>query len=335
MRSSGFALLGLGSSLFQSSFSIELSVLVQNVKFIRLVGGTSHSMSIRAEKYGDLLLGLGDDIPDVIGLTETFVKKPTDTLVAKLNTTHPHQLRLFPEIVPRGMFGDSGLTLLSKFPIEAHEFRMFTQASGFDAFAAKGVLVAMIRLPASFAVVAVTHLNSEGTDAVNTSQLGTIRDLIRDFVSMNIPLSAQKYTTVLGMGDYNIASHSETYKEIITTLAYETEDPHEIFNPDEDGFTYPANNAKERIDYVFNLKAIDENGCQFPSSTVTKYNVSDLVSMDSLSDHLGVSATISIDEKSDGILPNLTSMNDSCNPKYWDSSMLSSIDPPRSNKEEL
>jgi len=315
----------LALSLFQPSLGVEMSVLLQNLQFIRLVGGTISAMNDRARKYGDLLVGLGDDIPDVIALTETFVKIPTDTVAAKVNKTHPYQLRVFPEIIPKGKFVDSGLTLLSRFPIEAHDFRMFTQANGLDALAAKGILVALIRLPASFAVVSVAHLNSDGTEAVYTSQLGSARDLMREFVSTNIPVSALNYTAVVSMGDYNIASNSETYKEMITTLAYETKDSHEILNLGEDGFTYPARNAKERVDYVFNLKVIDKDEkCAFPSSTVTKYAVDNLVLKDSLSDHLGVSATISIDEKSNGELSTLINTNNSCNPEYFDSPTSSS-----------
>lgn len=307
-------------SLFQSSLGVELSVLLQNVQFIRLAGGTTGAMNNRARKYGDLLVGMGDDIPDVIGLTETFVKMPTDTIATKLNNTHPYQLRVFPEMIPFGRFADSGLTLLSRFPVEAHDFRMFTDASGLDALAAKGVLVALIRLPASFAVVSLTHQNSDGTKAVYTSQLGTARDLVREFVSNNIPVSALNYTAVVSMGDYNIASNTETYREMITTLAHETKDSHDVLNLGEDGFTYPTHNAKERIDYVFNLKAIDKNQkCAFPSSTVTKYAVDNLVLNDSLSDHLGVSATFSIDEKSDGSLSTLMHKKDSCDPEYFDS----------------
>jgi len=307
--------------LFQSSFSLgaELSVLIQNLQFIPFAGGTPDQMNDRAEKYGDLLVELGDGIPDVIGFTETFVKIPTDTVADKINTTHPHQLRFFPsEPLPKGKQIDSGLTLLSKFPIEAHEFRMFTEANGLDGLAAKGVLVALIRLPASFAVVSVTHQNADGTDAVFTSQLGTARDLMREFVAKNIAVSALDYTAVVSMGDYNIDFKSETYKEMMTTLAYVTEDPHTILNPGEDGFTYSVTNLTRRLDYVFNLKAIDKSKkCAF-SSNVTKHSVDTLVLAKSLSDHLGVSATISIGENPDGALSNLIDKNDSCNPEYFD-----------------
>jgi len=319
MRCPGIAALAMISH-FRPSLGVELSVLVQNVNLIPFAGGTVNAMDDRADKYGDLLVGLGDSIPDVIGLTETFVKTPTDRLVAKLVTTHPHQLRFFPENLLQKAI-DSGLTLLSKFPIEAYDFRMFTKANGLDALAAKGILVALIRLPASFAVVSLTHQNSRGTDAVFTSQLGTARDLMREFVSTHISVSALNYTAVVSMGDYNIASSSETYEEMMNTLAYDTEDPHKTLNPGRDGFTFPTKNATTRIDYIFNLKAIDESEkCAFPSANVTEYAVDNLVSNDLLSDHLGISATILIGEKSDGALSNIINKSDSCNPIYFDSS---------------
>lgn len=317
-----FGLLQLAAvSLFRCPLSLgfELSVLVQNMQLIPFVGGSDDAMKDRAEKYGDLLVELGNDIPDVIGFTETFLEAPTDVIVDKLNTTHPHQLRQFPAALPEGKFIDSGLTLLSKFPIEAHDFRMFEEASGPDALSSKGVLVALIQLPASLAVVSVTHQNAGGTDALFTAQLGTARDLMREFVSENIPVSALNYTAVVSMGDYNIRDDSETYEEMMTTLAYDTEDPHVTLNPGEDGLTYPAPNVTRRIDYVFNLKAIYENNkCKFPSSKVIKYAVNTLVSTDMLSDHLGVGATISISENPDGALYKLIDKSDSCNPDYFD-----------------
>jgi len=297
---------------FQSSFGVELSVLVQNVQFMILVGGTTEEQIDRATKYGDLLVGLGDDIPDVIGFTETFIKEPSDILVGKLNTTHPHQLRSFPDPLPIQKPLDSGLTLLSKYPIEAHDFRMFTEANGLDALAAKGVLVALLRLPSSFAVVSVTHQNAGGTDAVFTSQLGTARDLMKDFVARNIPPSAQKYTAVVMMGDYNIDAGSDTYREMLSTLAYRTEDPHILLNPGEDGFTSPSQNPTRRIDYIFKADVIEEGGCSFSYSNVTSYGVNDLVVEDLLSDHLGVAATISIAEKMDGVLSSQVDSNTVC-----------------------
>lgn len=276
---------------------IDISVLTQNLRFLpAILGGSSIDI---AEKYGNRLAGLGDNIPDIIGLTETFTEEYTNAVVTKIEATHPHQLRSFPTPLPDGKIGNSGLTLLSKFPIEAHEFRMFAECGGTDCLASKGVLIALIRLPASFVVVSVTHLNAvdTGSKAIFESQLNTVRDLIREFVSTNIPASALDYSAVLSIGDFNIASDSKLYDTMINTIGFEVEDPHKTLNPDEDGFTSDASNPTQRLDYILNLKSVGNSGeYAFPSSNVIEYAVDFLVLPDLLSDHLGVKATISIDK---------------------------------------
>lgn len=291
----------VSSIVLRPASGVEITVLVQNVNFIPFVGGGRRNMNERADQYGALLVGLGDAMPDVIGLTETFVQEPTDRLVAILNTTYPHRLRFFPEtplLVGKGI--DSGLTLLSRFPVLAHDYRMFDRGNGPDVLAAKGVLVALLRLPASLLVISVTHQNAGGTHATFRSQLATNRATMRDFVATHVPADALNYTAVISMGDYNIASDSDTYDDLLSTLAFHTVDPHLTLNPGTDGFTFPAGRPRRRIDYVFQLRVVDEHGrCAFPSAHVTEYAVDALVVADSslLSDHRGVRATVSIGEQ--------------------------------------
>jgi len=312
----------LSPQLFQLTQSVELSVLTQNIKFIPIAGGSIDMMNERAKEYGDLLVGLGDKIPDVIGFQEMFVEEPTTITLAKIAVTHPYQLHSFPETLPDGAAINSGLALASRFPIEAYDFRMFTEASGYDKLAAKGVLVALIRLPASFAVISITHQQAGISASIANSQLGTGKSLMENFVRSNIPASALHYTAAISMGDFNIEFGDGTnlYQQMIDTLAYEVEDPHTTLNPGQDGFTSPPSNPIKRIDYVLNLKSIDESGmCAFPSSVVINHVVNFLIlqgtlkDIDELSDHLGVEATFFIDENPDGALPNLINDNDSCN----------------------
>ena len=118
------------ATTINTSMGIDISVLTQNLRFLPAIFGGS-SIDI-AEKYGNRLAGLGDNIPDIIGLTETFSEEYTDAVVTKIEATHPHQLRFFPAPLPKVRFANSGLTLLSKFLIDAHEFRMFTEYGGID-----------------------------------------------------------------------------------------------------------------------------------------------------------------------------------------------------------
>jgi len=310
----------LSPQLFQLTLSVEFSVLTQNLKFIPIAGGTIDMMNERAKEYGDVLVGLGDKIPDVIGFQEMFADEPTTILLAKIAVTHPYQLHSLPETLPDDKVINSGLALASRFPIEAYDFRMFTEASGLDALSAKGVLVALIRLPASFAVISITHQQGGISGSIANSQLGTGKSLMENFVRSNIPASALNYTAAISMGDFNIEFGDGTnlYQQMIDTLAYEVEDPHTTLNPGQDGFTSPPSNPIERIDYVLNLKSIDESGmCAFPSSFVINHVVNFLIlqgaDIDELSDHLGVEATFFIDENPDGALPNLINDNDSCN----------------------
>jgi len=319
-----FSLL-LALQLSQLSLGVDMSVLTQNLQFIPFAGGTNDMMNKRVNEYGELLIGLGDNIPDVIGFTEMFLEGPTNITLAKIAKTHPHQLNSFPQTpLPEGKLVNSGLALASKFPIEAHDFRMFTKTWSTDAYATKGVLVALIRLPASFAVVSVTHMQGSADAPIYESQLGTINELVENFVRGTISASAVNYTTVISMGDFNIKDDSYLYPRMMDTLAYEVEDPHRSLNPGEDGFTSSTgnpNNPDNRVDYIFNLKMMDESGmCAFPSSVVIDYAANLLVTkgeledVEGLSDHLGVEATFSIGENPDGALPNLINDGDSCNP---------------------
>lgn len=108
---------------------------------------------------------------------------------------------------------DSGLTILSDYPIVRTASMAFPEGAcaGFDCLAAKGVLVAWIRLPGSSVPVAVvnTHLNSGRAAMVETSrsnaahvwQVGAVRAFLSRTIAPDTP--------VIFGGDFNVGTYPE------------------------------------------------------------------------------------------------------------------------------
>lgn len=297
----------VGACAISNAGADSVRVLAQNVQFTPLVGGSTDEQNARADKIARSILAdnATEGLPDVIGFTETFNLSPSNVLRNVLGGEFPHQLHPIPERTPSGKFSNSGLMLLSRYPIVAHEFVMFEKSSGPDALSAKGVVAALIATPSSYLVVGLTHQQAGGTQEIYTSQLTAGATLMRDFIGRNIPLGAVDYTGVLYMGDLNIRYPSELYEEMTSTLSGDTVDTFLDLHPSSDGFTCCGGDVTRRIDYVFELRDLGKD-CVFNGTSIESALVSTLIGYDStgnfLSDHLGVSATINISDSKSGVL---------------------------------
>lgn len=103
---------------------------------------------------------------DVVGLQEVW--RGARSLL--LRPMHTGELR-----------GDSGLGIRSPYPVRHLRTKVFTAERGFDAFKAKGVLLAEVALPQGSLNVAVTHLQSGAgpkNAAVRRDQLAEILDAL-------------------------------------------------------------------------------------------------------------------------------------------------------------
>lgn len=115
---------------------------------------------------------------------------------------------------------DDELTILSRYPITASDYHIFTRSTGADSFAAKGVLHARVwrghrRNTNDYLDVFATHFNAES----NVIKLLQLRELIGFVRARNDPT-----TPAIILGDFNIgpsltnSNESETFREMMTTL---------------------------------------------------------------------------------------------------------------------
>lgn len=107
-----------------------------------------------------------------------------------------------------GKWVDSGLVILSDYPIVRTRKMAFPadMCAGFDCLAAKGVLLAWIKVPGRDAPVAIadTHLNSRKASGVDVGRANTAYGLqvaaARNFIRANVPTDAD----IIFGGDFNL-----------------------------------------------------------------------------------------------------------------------------------
>jgi exonuclease III len=111
----------------------------------------------RVQEAADYLLTQDDDI---ICLQEVFTEEATEILVNKLKGKYPHIVHN----VGKNVVGmNSGLMLLSKYPLEKVEFETFESRVGLNKLSQKGVLGAIVMLPGNKKMVVTNaHLDAGG-----------------------------------------------------------------------------------------------------------------------------------------------------------------------------
>lgn len=107
-----------------------------------------------------------------------------------------------------GKWIDSGLLILSDYPIVRTRKMAFPadMCAGYDCLAAKGVLLAWIKVPGHDAPFAIadTHLNSRRASGVDVHRANTAYGLqvaaVRNFIRANVPVDA----AIIFGGDFNL-----------------------------------------------------------------------------------------------------------------------------------
>ena len=169
--------------------------------------------------------------------------------------------RLVLSLVGAGNLIGSGLVLLSRYPIAAHQFIPYMEESGSDIYAEKGILVVAIQPPDVDAtmVVILTHMQAGNQDATRGEQIGQLADIVKKIRRDN-PRRA-----ILVMGDLNVTgeygsgNHTLEYRDMIGRLGLD--DTWRHLNPDKPGLTYDfskndlapifANEGpRSRLDYI-------------------------------------------------------------------------------------
>ncbi|KAJ3242135.1 hypothetical protein HDU78_001513 [Chytriomyces hyalinus] len=286
-----------------------LRLLTQNCKLL-LVVGEWPVMPISAPERARLLAEkLLERRCDVVGLNEVFLKEPTAILKTAFEANGYNVLASIPANTTwyPSIRVNSGLFLASKLPIISHDFYEYAHSSGMDQFSRKGVLVAELDQKsagrAGRLFVAISHHQSEGSDVVMTSQFQAAGKFVEEFVLSRVSSDSElSDAVVLYFGDMNVADSDtpKLYTSLLESLSAQTEDLFKTCNPTDDkGFTFPANDPKQRLDYFFALrefksrKGVAVGQSQKPETVRVDRLVVEGPSVD-LSDHLGLLAEMNM-----------------------------------------
>ena len=225
------------------------------------LAGNRGQSAYRAQAIGERLAGY-----DLVGLSEVFDNDRRHELIGSLQQASGdafHQV-WYPR--PRGGgFANSGLLLLSRFPIESQHLLTYRHASRFlthgfraDSFASKGAIHARIRLGGEPAVLVdcfLTHLESRSA-AARARQLDDLARFIAEHASSERP--------AMLMGDLNVAADfpiaaggdvDSPYEQMLATLCSSGVDWIDIWpalGHGPGGTSVPEKeHGGRRIDYVF------------------------------------------------------------------------------------
>lgn len=210
----------------------ELSVMTYNVEGLPFPAayGRAGKLAEIGERLGELR-GAGRQ-PHVVLLQEAFIPQakaiakaagythvalgPQITDASTASTLADHAFNAQASWVngeDLGKWVDSGLVILSDYPIVQTRRMAFPadMCAGFDCLAAKGVLLAWVKIPGHDLPIAIadTHLNSRSASgvAVERANAAYLRQItaVRRFIRANVPSG----TDIIFGGDFNIGHDKE------------------------------------------------------------------------------------------------------------------------------
>jgi len=285
-------------SLFLTSVAVvsgvEVSILSQNVWFI-------FTASIPAiDRIPYYIEEFRNGTYDILCLQEVWSGTQTtypDLLWEGLKGVYPYNVSTEPRpLVGLNLGLDSGLMILSKYPIESFDFHQYGNSTGLDSFSGKGAMTAHIKVPdddgsISDLIVSNTHLNAAAPLELRLNQVREMRTSIDRYLHRlkeNEGLNIDE-VPVFGVGDFNTGEgRVEQYQQLLDVLGPNTTDIfRSLFSRDEDvGLT----TSWSRIDYVFGLsgeyKVVDAGVDRFVETANPELR---------LSDHLGSYATVKLE----------------------------------------
>lgn len=292
----------LGFILFLTSVAsaVEVSILSQNVWFILIA-------SVPAiDRIPYFIEEFRNGTYDVLCLQEVWSGTQTtypDMLWDGLKEVYPYNVSTEPRPLTGLNLGlDSGLMILSKYPIESYSFHQFGNSSGLDSFSGKGAMTAHIKVPDDDGsmrdmIVSNTHFNAGGPLEVRLNQALEMKSSVDRFLNQlkeTEGLNIDK-VPVFGAGDFNtdewnddLTGVQEDYQKLLDALGPSAKDIFRSLYPrDVDvGLT----TGSGRIDFVFGLsgeyKAVDAGVDPFVQTATSEFR---------LSDHLGAHATVKLE----------------------------------------
>lgn len=289
-------------SLFLTSVAsaVEVSLISQNVWFILIA-------SIPAiDRIPDYIAEFRNGTYDILCLQEVWSGTQTtypDMLWEGLKEVYPYNVSTEPRpLLSRGLGLDSGLMILSKYPISSYDFHQYGNSSGIDGFSGKGAMTAHIKVPDDDGstrdlIVSNTHLNAGGPLEIRLNQAREMRSAVDRFLN-NLKetegLDIDK-VPVFGLGDFNtdewndeLTEIQEDYKQLLDVLGPTTEDTFRTLYPPE--VDVGLTTGGSRIDFVFGLsgeyEVVDAGVDRFVQTANPEFR---------LSDHLGAHTTVKLE----------------------------------------
>lgn len=261
----------------------EMHVLTYNI------WGLYKSISNHSSwRFGEIGRRLGEF--DIVAVQEAW-DKSTEDLISESNFPYvvrgPHAHK-FPK--------DSGLVLLTRYPVLETEFMQFNKCAGFDCFTKKGVLRTRLSLPNGSSLdVYNTHMNAAISLAGQNIGYKIRKSQIQQFTKFLSARSAG--VDYLILGDTNVPDDEKNYErmkrlfKVMDLFSLFTPDPPKTYVPGENTWVRPLplpDVRAERIDYI-----LLREGSLLKLKNIQR-TFEETVWNAHLSDHFGIKATLSL-----------------------------------------
>jgi endonuclease/exonuclease/phosphatase family metal-dependent hydrolase len=244
----------------------------------------------RAEVIGDLLT---QEDHDVIFFQEAFSAGARKRIWNKIKSTHPYESGVFKKKKFLTVL-NSGLWVVSKYPITVLDHVYFDRSMHSDKFATKGSLMVEVQLPNRKVQIVGTHLQAwfgAPEDSIRYSQLSLIRQMMDEFRSPGVD---QVILGDLNFDDYR-SEYSEGINRILDTHSIELTGPIRFSAGDlSNSHTKPDNHA-ELLDYIL-LRNDSSTGSKIKNKMLRKRTMTKKGKLLDLSDHYGIEAEIEFAE---------------------------------------
>lgn len=264
-----------------SGVSDELNVLSYNVWGLPGLLGTKRKE--RFERLGATL-----NAYDVVALQEAF---SDDIEALKQSSGFPHHFRLDNGTLLKT---NSGLYILSKYPITKTASTTFNHCTGANCLANKGVLMVRVEHPKIGPVdVYTTQFQDDDSAKAKTIRTTENNRVLQEFILRN----SSSYPVIIA-GDFNSVPDQAEYADLMKRMPLT--DVYSRLNPKDPGYTLTPDNpmtggegTPKRVDYIFALQKTGVEITPLESKVTHQQPVDGVV----LSDHYGVSAKLRIKVK--------------------------------------
>lgn len=231
----------------QTEHSAELSVLTYNTQMMPFYADGIDDLndpSIRERNIPDLISGF-----DVVMMEELFDRDLRSAMIKDMSRYYSYHTSVVGANTNRPLTG--GVMIFSKWPILEEDQMVYTDSSGIDKLAAKGVGYAVINKQGQRYHLFATHPVAGNSLAVQQARSDEFKQFEEYIQSKNIPINEP---VILG-GDFNVNQKNSEFKSLKASLQLELPQ-NNGYVYSFDGLTNTMNNTKERsrLDYVFYSK---------------------------------------------------------------------------------